>query len=401
MRALVLEGGGAKGAYQIGAWQLLRERQEHFDLVTGTSVGALNGALVVQGDFDAAYELWHNASLDQIVAGQPELLEKLVNMQINTMDYRQVMRYLKQVVGDKGLDITPLQNLIKRVVDEKRIRNSKVKLGIVTVSLTDFKPLELPIDGIPEGHLHDYLIASSNLPIFKMSHSKGQLYIDGGFYDNLPLHLATRMGATDLTTIELGAIGMKRIPKNLKYRSIAPNEDLGPLLAFSQDRVRRNMKLGYFDAQKSLDGLLGKKFYIKPTIDNDRLAHVLSSLNVDALNHLAAVLGYEGMDPRRFTFEHLLPKLGDLLGVNPNAPYSEMLVALLETISDQNGLDPFSIRDVSMWMPEVRNLYQPGEAMVQMGLLDKLFLQTSVFGQAQRQALLKTVYEKLIYEVNV
>ena len=48
MKAIVLSGGGSKGSYQIGAWKALRKLKINYDIVTGTSVGALNGALMVQ-----------------------------------------------------------------------------------------------------------------------------------------------------------------------------------------------------------------------------------------------------------------------------------------------------------------------------------------------------------------
>ena len=54
MKALVLSGGGSKGAYQIGAWKALKKLHIKFDIVTGTSVGALNGALVTQKSYRKA-----------------------------------------------------------------------------------------------------------------------------------------------------------------------------------------------------------------------------------------------------------------------------------------------------------------------------------------------------------
>ena len=57
-RAVVLAGGGSRGAYQIGVWQALRELGIEYHIVTGTSVGALNGAMMVQGDYDLALHLW-------------------------------------------------------------------------------------------------------------------------------------------------------------------------------------------------------------------------------------------------------------------------------------------------------------------------------------------------------
>ena len=48
MRAIVLSGGGSKGAYEIGVWKALRKLHIKYDIVTGTSVGALNAALMTQ-----------------------------------------------------------------------------------------------------------------------------------------------------------------------------------------------------------------------------------------------------------------------------------------------------------------------------------------------------------------
>ena len=56
-RALVLSGGGSRGAYEIGAWQALEELGVKFDGVYGTSIGAMNAALVAQGDLNAACAL--------------------------------------------------------------------------------------------------------------------------------------------------------------------------------------------------------------------------------------------------------------------------------------------------------------------------------------------------------
>lgn len=63
---LVLEGGGGKGAYQIGVWQALRELgiEDHIRVIAGTSVGALNAALFLQGDLRRAKDLWFQISHD-------------------------------------------------------------------------------------------------------------------------------------------------------------------------------------------------------------------------------------------------------------------------------------------------------------------------------------------------
>lgn len=66
-QAIALAGGGTKGAYQVGAWKAMRELGIPFDIVTGTSIGSVTAALMVQGDFDRAWELWTHITEDQIM----------------------------------------------------------------------------------------------------------------------------------------------------------------------------------------------------------------------------------------------------------------------------------------------------------------------------------------------
>ena len=65
--AMALEGGGARGAYQIGAWKALTEAGVHISAVSGTSVGALNGALITMGDVRHAEELWANIRYSEVM----------------------------------------------------------------------------------------------------------------------------------------------------------------------------------------------------------------------------------------------------------------------------------------------------------------------------------------------
>ena len=57
--AFVLSGGGSRGAYELGVWQALRELGIPIHIAAGTSVGALNGAMVAQDDFEGAVRLWN------------------------------------------------------------------------------------------------------------------------------------------------------------------------------------------------------------------------------------------------------------------------------------------------------------------------------------------------------
>ena len=74
---LVLEGGGAKGAYQIGAWKALKEAGIHIKGIAGTSVGALNGALIAMDDFEKAEKIWETIRYSRVMDVDDDLMEQL------------------------------------------------------------------------------------------------------------------------------------------------------------------------------------------------------------------------------------------------------------------------------------------------------------------------------------
>ncbi|KKC29338.1 hypothetical protein CDSM653_01657 [Caldanaerobacter subterraneus subsp. pacificus DSM 12653] len=193
MYGVVLEGGGARGAYQIGVYKALIEEGIEVKGIAGTSVGALNGAILVQGDFDKAYEIWENISYSRVIKASDEEIEKFKKGKLDREDILLLIQRLRGIIREGGLDITPLRNLLEEVLDEEKIRNSGKDFAIVTVSLSDLKPMELYIEDIPYGKLIDYLMASAYLPVFKREKIDGKSFLDGGVYNNLPANLLSTL----------------------------------------------------------------------------------------------------------------------------------------------------------------------------------------------------------------
>ena len=54
-RAIALSGGGTKGSYEVGVWKALLEKDIDYQIVTGTSIGSINGAFMVTKQYDEAY----------------------------------------------------------------------------------------------------------------------------------------------------------------------------------------------------------------------------------------------------------------------------------------------------------------------------------------------------------
>ena len=252
-KALVLAGGGARGAYQVGAWQALIELGYKFDIVTGTSVGSLNGTLVALDEFDIAKSMWLSIGDRNVM----EFPEKIVS--------KETVDFVKDFATKGGVSLAPLEDMIVRFVSEEEVRASKCRYGLVTVNADTRKPLELTIDEIPQGRLVDYMLASSAFtPFLRPRTIDGEKYIDGGFYDNMPLNLAARMGADEIVAVDLEGLGpARKLDKeysHIKVTHISSWHDLGNILEFNPKTAKRNMDLGYLDAYKAFDKLDGKVY---------------------------------------------------------------------------------------------------------------------------------------------
>jgi predicted acylesterase/phospholipase RssA len=73
VRALVLSGGGAKGAYEVGLISKLMEFEEPFDIVCGTSIGALNAAMIAQHRIPELVEIWQKISVLDVMKPSPHV----------------------------------------------------------------------------------------------------------------------------------------------------------------------------------------------------------------------------------------------------------------------------------------------------------------------------------------
>ncbi len=396
MNALVLGGGGAKGAYQIGAWRALDELNQSFEIVTGTSIGALNAALYVQNDYEVAQKLWSEMTIDQMIKADGNILERLVNYDVDGKDFKQVFELFAKTISQSGLDITPLREIVANYIDESAVRKSRIKLGIVTFSLTDFKPLELSIDQIPEGQLHDYLIASASLPVFKLERKFGKLMIDGGFYDNLPINLAKRMGGTNFTAIDLKAIGFNQTTDETKKRTISSVDNTGGILEVSPQKAMRNMSLGYYDTLRSYQGYQGHKYYIKDVADTRAIIDRFQRIDKAACHYLKQLLISDDIDDMRFVFEVLLPELATILDLKQTAGYDVIYLRLLEKIAESLGIERFKVWTLKNFEAAIQDKYQPGNIFKpKRKIIRKLITRINMISEENRIKFYNTIYEKI------
>ena len=112
--AIALEGGGAKGAYEVGVWRALDEADVRFDAVAGTSVGALNGAMMVMGELEQALRLWENIRFSQVFDADDEQLKKLYDHKLSEVDFRTLFKDAIEAIHEGGLDITRVAWILNR-----------------------------------------------------------------------------------------------------------------------------------------------------------------------------------------------------------------------------------------------------------------------------------------------
>ena len=332
--AIALEGGGAKGGYEIGVWQALDEAGIKYNAVSGTSVGALNGGLMAMRDLPRAIDAWNNMKLGKVIEldeEQEENLSRAFNGDIGLDDVQRLIPEALEIIKNRGLDVAPLRAWVREVVDAKAIKESDVELYIATVSITDRKALEVKVNDLPEDQICDMLLASAYHPTFKLEKLGGKFYTDGGFVDTLPLHALVTNGYKDIIAVRIPGIGHNRrfkMPDDVNVTYIATNADLGGVLNFDAEQSRRDIAIGYLDAKRVLYGLYGKHYYIERSMtDREALNMLLDSLET-------------GVNLRQFC-ERDLPRVARHL--DAEGDYYELLIAVLEDAAEKQNIDNMRI----------------------------------------------------------
>jgi len=207
---LLMQGGGALGAYQAGVYQALAEADLHPDWVAGISIGAINSALIAGNPPEQRVarlrEFWETVSASPL--GIPNLtgLELRGDLSLQLINQAQAMNVLMFGANDffvprvpppllwrpgspekaSYYDNTPLWGTLGRLVDFDRINrgNMRFSVGAVDVRSGNFTYFDTTTHTIRVEHV----VASGSLPPgFAATNVDGQFYWDGGLISNTPL----------------------------------------------------------------------------------------------------------------------------------------------------------------------------------------------------------------------
>ncbi len=203
-RALILSGGGARGAFQAGVWQYLSEIGWRPDLICGTSVGGINAAAMgCQMTAGAMIRLWKRYSRHRM--------------------YRMTFHKFLLSMGWKDrffpmMDTAPLRRILAEILDIEALRRCDMEIRVTAVNMRTSRLRYFSHEEITV----DHLMAASAMPlIFPWQIIDGDPYWDGGVIANTPLRPALSRGAKTIVAVLLSPIGCRRLPTPRTHRELA------------------------------------------------------------------------------------------------------------------------------------------------------------------------------------
>lgn len=305
---LVLAGGGGKGAYEIGVWKALMERKDlHISAVSGTSVGALNGALFSTGDFELAQAIWEKQINEEVILTPkhlktPEFAELLENALKESEEWimdlpelpkvKALPRQLLKIITGKQSVLHTLEKVLEQplaasvfwllrqmakrgvftregliqIVRQNRIlprvRNSMIPCYVTCYNIKSHSAEYFQLQEYTDEQMLELLLASSALPfIFPPVDYNGTKYWDGGLKDNVPIRPLYDLGYRKLLVVHLDQ------QDNHLFYEETPVFQKQMCTPFNKDHVcYRDAVLVHFYPQKSLSGFRGTLDFNPQTI---------------------------------------------------------------------------------------------------------------------------------------
>ncbi len=353
---LVLGGGGARGCYEIGVWKALDEHQLFFDCTAGTSIGALVSAMYVQGSLEEMIAFVQNMKPSTIVSDLfafPDTLGSLVSNRKEIGSFLQ-----KYILDGKGVDISPLKQELEKMFHWKAFEASSINYACMTFNVTKRTPQAYFKAEMNEENAQDIILASAScFPAFPMLKMDGDDYIDGGYWDNVPIDLAEQMGATKILAVDVQGPGIV-LPINREQINVfemKPLLPLGNFLDFNALVATRNLWAGYLEASKAMHTLAGF-FYTFECIEEENIAFWSGYLNFFFSLYRIVFKSKESI--ARWVFGYSPSDLSKTLAQGKGA------WLFIEALAYVAGLDPYHIWNVSTFLHTLHQKLEAFEAKV-------------------------------------
>ena len=264
MRALVISGGGSKGAFAGGVAQfLIQESGKKYDLFVGTSTGSLLISHLALGKLDKIKEIYSNVNQKSIFNSCPFLIKKKYGVDEISINHWNVLRNLlkgKKTFGESE----NLRELIQNSLTVEEFKKLKQGSPEVVITVSNLSLNQVEYKTLKECTYEDFCdwiwISSNYTPFMSLVRKNGCEYADGGLGSIVPIEEAIRRGATtiDVVVLHTEVTYYNRMP------SRNPFELLTTMMSFILDRIEsQNIRIGKLVANQN-NAIIN--LYYTPTI---------------------------------------------------------------------------------------------------------------------------------------
>lgn len=266
--ALVLAGGGSKGAYEAGALNALVDLgiQTKINAISGASVGALNACLFIQNKIDILNYIWLNEVSDRILTSHSENLLDRIKSIVAKQELPESFNDSILSFSQNGIfSRSGLVEIMDKYIDFNTISKSKIELYACAVCINTLEAKYFKLNKRDEECIKKILIATSSIPlIFGAEEIDGSSYIDGGFPfygNNVPIKPVYEAGYKNIIVIHLFDIDIVKEEDypNANIYQVYNKEGLGSIfsgiLDFSKKAAIIKMSAGYKDTVDKLSSL--------------------------------------------------------------------------------------------------------------------------------------------------
>ncbi len=264
MRALVISGGGSKGAFAGGVAQyLIEEKKNHYDLFLGTSTGSLLIPHLALNKSKKIKRIFTSVDQNSIFSNLPFLTKRVHGYDQITINHFNVIRNF--ILGKKTFgESHNLKNLIRESLTEDEFRDLKARTGDIVITVSNLSLNEVEYKSIRDFDYDDFCdwiwISCNYAPFMSLVQKNGCEYADGGLGSMVPIEEAIKRGATEIDAIVLQT--------EVTYFNRMPSKNVFSLItnlfSFMLDRIEhQNIRIGKFAAANK-DVIIN--FYYTPTV---------------------------------------------------------------------------------------------------------------------------------------
>ena len=264
MRALVISGGGSKGAFAGGVAQfLIQEAQHKYDLFVGTSTGSLLISHLALNKLDKIKEIYSSVNQDSIFNNCPFVIKKKHGVEIIAINHWNVVKNFirgKKTFGESE----NLRKLIRSSITVEEFEDLKESDTdvVVTVSNLSLNQVEYKsINDCTYDEFCDWIWISSNYtPFMSLAKKNGCEYADGGLGSLVPIEEALQRGATEVDVVVLHT----EVNHLNRMSTKNPFDLITTIFSFMLDRIEnQNVRIGKLVANQK-DAIIN--FYYTPTV---------------------------------------------------------------------------------------------------------------------------------------